>query len=372
MKNHRAFLTKILTTCAWIVLAGCNPIYHDSTAGKADVVTTPTPTTTLNSSVSSLALSVNCSVSSSCTVRNAALTGHARQFTITNSGTADAEQVSINYSSTSVPSGTTITSTCSGALSAGSSCTITVTPGTAATEFCGLNGSTSAPSPTTISISSSNASTVQVGFYVLSYGCVFQSGALYSIDDTTSSAGSIGGKVLSLTDSYAPLYWSTDSSNVPLLSTIAGTDETSTAGVGSCNALTDGSCNTALIQTFYTTPNTTPSLNLDNYAAGVCKASIVGSYSDWYLPAVCEIGVDSSGAGVGCGTSSTPTVQNVATNIVDYNMQVLGVSNSEVYWTSTTNSAGTGSIWVQNFSTGNAAQLSSTMAHVRCARSLTY
>ncbi|MFT4059243.1 MAG: hypothetical protein QM652_06825 [Legionella sp.] len=39
---------------------------------------------------------------------------------------------------------------------------------------------------------------------VLDYGCQYQGGFLYSVDDTTANTGSIGGKVVSLIDQAEP------------------------------------------------------------------------------------------------------------------------------------------------------------------------
>ncbi|QDK38453.1 hypothetical protein [Bdellovibrio sp. NC01] len=364
MKNHRVLSLKKLATCAWILLAGCNPIYKSSSAGKAQV------TAALTTSVTQMALATNCGASSSCTVRNAALTGQARQFTVTNSGSLAAEEFAIDYSAGTVPSDTTITSTCASTLDAGNSCTVTITPGATATDFCGLNGSTNSPTPTTIHVSAANAATTDVTFVVLSYGCIYQGGALYSIDDSTPNTGSIGGKVISTVDESASTYWSSDASNNPIYDVIAGTWQSSVAGANTCTGKTDGVCNTNLIETYYTTNY--PGLGRSHYSPGICLNSANGGYTDWYLPAICELGPDSGSYGTGCGTTANPIIQNVATNIVNYNMTVLGIVNTDAYWASTTNSAGGGWRWAHNFVNGNISQITATPAHVRCARTIIY
>lgn len=53
---------------------------------------------------------------------------------------------------------------------------------------------------------------------------------------------------------------------------------------------------------------------LDQYAAGLCKATINGK-SDWYLPFICEEGYDDSGSGTGCGTQASPTIHNMLSNL---------------------------------------------------------
>ncbi|WP_412758143.1 hypothetical protein [Legionella bozemanae] len=310
--------------------------------------TTAPGATTLSTSVpppSILALSVNN------TVLNAALTGNARYITIQNTGTNQATGLSV--SATGLPAGsdiTTVPTTCTGTLAPSATCTVTITPGSNATSSCTTG---IAPTPGTITVSATNVATpVMSSVVVLSYGCQYQGGFLYSVNDTTNNGvtgactstpctGSIGGKVASLVDQAAPyinsgpqatsIIWSSNgvggaSANVsydiiPLIAETATTNDsyanaqstfnmtyfnTSTfpfpasSAFATCNGASDGSCNSGNILALYDTYNTgygvgTSPYTLSagptsstNYASGLCTTTI-NTYSDWYLPAICEM-----------------------------------------------------------------------------------
>jgi hypothetical protein len=269
-----------------------NPATYQGQASPLTVtITQNTTTTTLSTSVSTLALSVND------TSVNTALTGNPRYITIRNTGTYTATGLSV--SATGLPTGTNITtipSTCTGTLAAGSTCRITVTPGATETSSCGTG---TAPTPGTITVGATNvttAATTQV--MVLTYGCQYQGGFLYSVNDTSPNTGSIGGKIASLVDQAAPninsgpqatsIIWSSNGSGgaTPNVSVdiIPGIDETSTSSIESpaytafsgmfdyptnpgatytnpvpspalsfsaCNGATDGNCNTKNMLLFY-------------------------------------------------------------------------------------------------------------------------
>lgn len=153
--------------------------------------------TTLSATPSTLALSVND------TTLNPALTGNPRQITIQNTGINDAIGLNITYPTW--PGGTpatTASSTCGSTLAAGATCTITVTPGANPTSNCNTG---IAPTPDTITVSATNVTTaVTSDVVVLSYGCLYQGGFIYSIDDTTTTTSNIAGKVASLVDQAAP------------------------------------------------------------------------------------------------------------------------------------------------------------------------
>lgn len=219
-----------------------------SSAPSGPVLTVVSPTT------QPLALSVNCPLSSTCTTtKNAALTGAARTITIQNIGGSLADITTVT--SSGLPSGTNITSdTCANTtLAAGLTCTITITPGENASTGAGSASCTTgiAPIAGSVSVNASNATTVSAGVEVLSYGCVYQGGFIYSVDDT-SNIGSIGGKVASLTDQADPyttgpqltsIIWGSNGtgSTCPTFPTtcdvsydiIPGIDQTSTTGTGS-------------------------------------------------------------------------------------------------------------------------------------------
>ncbi len=108
---------------------------------------------------------------------------------------------------------------------------------------------------------------------------------------------------------------------------------------------------------------------LTYYAAGLCKQTI-SSYSDWYLPAICEMGYGSSAA---CGTSSAPTLQNIQSSLIDTS----GLSApAGIYWSSTEYSTLPQlEAWDQFFASGGGSSqgvaLKSNQIGVRCSRALT-
>jgi hypothetical protein len=324
-------------------------------------------TATLTPSVSALALSV------SDTALNAALTGNARQLVISNTGSIPATNLSISYPTW--PSGTTAASTCGSTLAPASTCTITVTPGLNATPGANATSCTSgiAPVPGVISVTSDESATTSVNVTVLGYGCIYQGGYLFAVDDTTPGTGSISGKVAAISD-QAPAYpnglvWASngtpgqsDYSDIPGIY-----DDSTTPCVGD----TDGACNTAQIAAFYSPASSfPPSL----YAAGLCLETISG-YSDWYLPAICEMGfiVGSYPYSTGCGSSTNPTVQNMESNLVGTGVLPL----SGYYWSSTEGSDDPAAhAWLESFSTsgGSSMQVEAAKfvaAGAHCARALT-
>ncbi|WP_131795840.1 DUF1566 domain-containing protein [Fluoribacter gormanii] len=339
-----------------------------------------TNTTRLNASVSDLALSV--SGLTEYGVNGTPASGLARMITITNTGNNPA--INLSITPPTWPAGTSNTTSCGSTLSANSSCTITIHPGSTATSD-GTNpcSSGTAPVPGVVQVSAGNATTVSTSVVVLSYGCIYQGGYVYAFDDTTSNTVSVGGKVTTTSDQAAAypngIVWSSnggtgggsggfDPADVSY-DTLPGIDETSTsitasptyttfaaffastyintnpfipASFSRCNGSFDGFCNTDNILTFYNqfiTNNTlgkggaTPFLassgptNVVYYAAGLCKQAIA-SYSDWYLPAICEMGYG-NGA---CGTSGAPMQQNIQSSLIDssgFNLP------SGYYWSST-------------------------------------
>ncbi|MDB6089641.1 MAG: Protein with a bacterial immunoglobulin-like domain protein [Gammaproteobacteria bacterium] len=336
-----------------------------SITSSPETLTVIVVNTTISASVSSLALSV------SDTATSTDLTGTPRVILITNTGTTAASDVL--PSATGLPAGTNVSSsTCAGVLAPGSSCTITIAPGATPSSAVG----DTSPTPISLTVSGTNTNTISVPVVVLTYGSVYQSGYVYSIDDTTPSAAGIGGRVMALTDQSPGTTWSPD------YSVIWGIDETSTpatpspvagassSGMSNCAGAGDGSCNTSNIVGFYsaTTPATAPM----TYAAGVCTQTISG-YADWYLPAVCEMGYDATGSGSSCGTAAAPTMQNIQSNLVDKGTTT-GLSGW--YLSSTEYSATSGThAWASyTFSAGTSAQapvLKSVSFLARCVRALT-
>ena len=313
----------------------------------------------LTASVSTLGLSVND------TGLNAALTGRPRLITITNSGSFSATNVTYS-ASPALPSGTTISPASCGTIVSSGTCVLTITPGSTASA----NAGDTSPTPITLSISGRNTNTLTPTVNILTYGSVYQGGYIYAVDDTTPDTGSIGGTVVTQTDQADPalesLYsvvWSSNGASSLSASNdlIPGIAETSTTGssvptyaaaqasfnttysnestfpfpsagsFASCNGGTNGACNSANILMFYNTyitnygigsspytlsagPTTT-----SYYAAGRCTATISG-YSDWYLPAICEMGPDYLLQHAGCSAST----QNMVTQLPD----LLGAANA--------------------------------------------
>ena len=381
-----------------------------------------TNTTTLSSSVSNLALSVTGLTEYG--VSGTPSSGVPRVITVTNTGTAPA--VNLFFSPPTWPSGTTSFTSCGSTLAAGSSCTITIVPGNTATSD-GTNPCTTgtAPIANSITITADNATSVSTNIVVLGYGCIYQGGYVFALDDTTPNTGSVGGKVLSTTD-QAPVQpngvvWgsnggigggvggistvdcsqdeipgisetSTSTSSNPTFSSFASLFSSfytnpnpfSSSDFASCDGAIDGACNTTNIVTFYdefVTNNTlliggsspytaTPGpTNRAFYAAGLCRQTI-NSYNDWYLPAICELGYNLSV----CGAPGPDTLQNVQRNLVDFNSLSL-VAGS--YWSSTEESSyPLGTALVQAFTSYGAPRQDAAgkenLLGVRCVRQLTY
>ena len=348
--------------------------------------------TTLVPSVSSLSLSVLD------TTLNPALTGLTRYITITNTGSQPALNVSVM--SSGLPTGTSMTNDCPMNLAAGSSCTIQIIPGAvASSDSNGVacsNGSSPVPGVITVHASNVPNDTI-VDVSVLSYGCQYQNGLIYSIDDSTSASASIGGSVTALTNQSGNYpngtIWSSNGSGRSSSSVsyryILGIDQTSTTNAPSpssppypigtpaalnCEGNSDGACDSQNIINYYnfnrqygSTPTPYPF-----YAAGLCKA-ILAPYSDWYLPSICQLGYEGEDSTVtGCGTSSAPLIQNIRSNLVDR-----GVTGSPagIFWSSTeyAGSANTNA-WVEFFNQQQFPQAAfdkSEPASVRCVRDIT-
>ena len=107
-------------------------------------------------------------------------------------------------SNTALPAGTMKTNDCPASLAGGATCTVTITPGaTASSDGAAACTTGTVPVASVITVSADNATSVASNVFVLGYGCQYQSGFLYSVDDTTATTGSIGGKVAGLTDAAA-------------------------------------------------------------------------------------------------------------------------------------------------------------------------
>lgn len=242
-------------------------------------------------------------------------------------------------------------------------------------------------------MSSDDAPDSVVGVVVLGYGCVYQGGYVYSVDDTTPSTESIGGRVAAQSDqatAFSPgIIWSSDSSgNFDGGVSIWGIDETSTSsspspnassaaaatqysGQSACNGSVDGACDTNNINVYYTTSASPPVSVLSYYAAGLCAATI-GGYADWYLPSICELGPDG-----GSHLCAAQVAQNMADDLpILVNSCTGAACLSGYYWSSTEFSNSPQSVaWSEYFApSGGSIQgvvLKSNSIGVRCSRAIT-
>ncbi len=348
----------------------------------------PSPSNRLNINVGALSVSVSTlGLSVNDLALNTALTGTPRLITITNTEANPATNVTYSPSP-ALPSGTTISPENCGTIPAFGTCVLTITPGNTPSAASGdIN-----PTPITLSISGTNTNTLTPTINILTYGSVYQGGYIYAVDDTTPNTGSIGGKVAALTDQSSGVLWSSNGSSLVSYVAILAIDELSTtlspsptspsypAGTPAyvaCNGNSDGACNTSNIVSYYnfnrSSGGSAPT-PIDQYAAGLCE-SIINGQSDWYLPAICEEGydnVDQTGNN-GCGTQTSPGVQNMLSNLFD--VGVGGLAGE--YWSSTEWSGygGVEFAWSQTFEQGNIPQntfdKSYNTIRVRCSRALT-
>jgi hypothetical protein len=331
--------------------------------------------TTLSISVSDLALSV--AGHTEYGVPGLPPSGDTRIITIQNTGQASALDVVV---SSTLPTGTTSTTNCSAVLPSGESCTINVTPGNVATSDgarpCSDAASTHRPIPDVLKVSGSNTNTATANILILNYGCIYQGGYVFALDDTTPNTGSVGGKAAAILNSPLSSQWS---SNLP--SEVYGISESSTAatpnpttgqltGQIACNGNTDGACDTNNISIYF---NANPATN----AAEICT-QLINANTDWYLPAICEMGyygVDGNDAG--CGLVHTPTTQNIQSNLVDYNS--LHLLPPGTYWSATFVSNQRNVAWTEftDFNAPNSYQRNTSynnqaLYSVCCARAFTF
>ncbi|STX29826.1 transmembrane protein [Legionella beliardensis] len=364
----------------------CKVTNPSGTIGEANVrnvgITCTTNTTALTMSVNKLALSAAGIIEYG--INGAPNSGLARIITIENTGNLPATNFTVNLPAW--PEGTTSTTTCENILTAGDHCIITIIPGNTATSD-GTNpcSSGTSPIPGIIRVTADNASAISSEVVVLNYGCIYQGGYVYAFDDSTADTQSVGGKVVTLADQAPPhpngVIWSSNGNgNTPddaAYDSIFGVSNRSTpsapipnigqvAGQNACNGSQDGACNTDNIYLFYQNNAKGAPIDPAYYAAAYCKQTI-NDYSDWYLPAMCEMGY---GDAI-CGTSSTPTLQNIQSSLVDNGL----ISLLGYYWSSTQTTHGPQySAWYQYFAPdGKSVQLFVSKFNrlgLRCSRHL--
>ena len=343
-------------------------------------------TVTLEPSVSTLGLSVNCPSASICTVKNDALTGMPRKITITNNGSLDATNVLVSTSG--LPSDTLVfPSNCGTIAASGGTCEITVTPGSTVSSNASNTLCTSGVQPEgSVSVTADGGLSTSVATYILSYGCIYQGGFIYSVDDTTSDAGSIGGKTAAVTDTYPGQ--TNPNLNTPNWGGYA-TDIGSALYETNPQGANDGSANSAAIISALTTNYSSPPYNgaspvpLSDYAAGLCSTLSVDAsgtssciapnicYMDWYLPAICELGP----LGPECNAGSTNIQEQLFENTLIPGA-TLWLANGGYYWSSTESSSlPLAYAWYEIFGSGGSGQFNNLIKNyrfgVRCSRALT-
>jgi hypothetical protein len=363
-------------------------VFSGSSAGiisNTDVtlnVTCTTPGATLAASVPTLALYTY---------------GKARTITITNTSTT-VTAYSVLFSTSTSSSGTTISSNCAD-IAPGASCSITIIPGQSTANPYDTN-----PTPTTLTVQGNNTNALTIPINILDYANFYQGGYLFAIDDyNTPATGSIGGTVVATADQSTGIIWSSNGyggaqANVsndlipginqnsiytnpsPTYSTdftsfysttyISPSNPFTNLSFNQCNGLTDGGCNTANILTYYqtlithwagsnlnvaVTGTTTPTY----YAAGVCSNYSGNTYTDWYLPSICEM-LNQTSTSLCTNTSSMSTLSSGA-----------GFTSSS-YWSSTEGVGSPNIVSKVNLQFNTYANDDKNTAnHVRCVRALT-
>lgn len=294
--------------------------------------------TTLSPLTQNLALSINSPGA------DPALSGNARIIRIENTGSIPANNVQVSTSG--FPAGTSITNNdCTGTLNAGATCDITITPGGTASPDNSANACTTSPGtepePTIVTVSADNVPSTNVNVLVLGYGCIYQGGFLFSVDDSTPNTGSIGGKVAALTDEEESLasQWATELNDT------------------AADSITDGFANTNALAT--------PEGQYP--AAQACLNKSSQGFTDWFMPAICELGrFVGPGSNAGCGNTNPNLYTTLHTNN-------LGGFANVAYWSSSEFSGDpAGVAWLQGFSNGlQSGGGKNGYQRVRCVRAFT-
>ena len=379
LTNGTAYTFAVTTTTT---LSGANE------TGPATFSSPVTPTAGLAVSPSTLALS---SLESSHIARTITLTNNSNSPLILRVPTIYSDFIP------GLPSDVTISSTCSTStpLTAnGGSCTITISPGTTASNNSSSQACTNGTAPEASAFNVTTSPPVAINAVVLGYGCQYQGGYLFSIDDTAPTTSSIGGKVVTTADQGSSVTWSpigvfdsiwgiddTSTSTSPSPNASSGESATLKLGQLNCNAVNDGACATTNTFVYYGTGT--------NYAVGLCKQALNNSgttcsggsncYTDWHLPSTCELGPFGS---TGLNTGSYPylfgsqSCSSGSTNIQNELVSTSIVSLPGAYWSATEYSVDPQVIaWYQYFASsgGNQGGLNkSSGIGVRCVRGLTH
>ncbi len=256
-----------------------------------------------------------------------------RTLTISNSGTVTAVGLSIVFSPLLSASGASSTNTCGTQLNSQASCTVTIKPGTPS-----IAGS--APATNTMTVNATNAaSPVSAVITTLTYGSVYGGGYVFSINDSTAATQNVGlVEVADVADTPSPssVVWDPDQ--------MCATIPYQCSFVTNATHLINGKRNTAKIESVFFTNGI---MFADSYTAGLCILNSSGGYSDWYLPAICEMGYKGANSTLSiCGTLLNPLTQNMQSNLIDFfgsdptiamGLYYGGILTTGSYWSSTEN-----------------------------------
>jgi hypothetical protein len=334
--------------------------------------------TPLTATPATLALAVKCpSAAAGCAYTNAALSGNPRLITIKNTSTTDTT-TPLTVTPASFAPGTQITTdNCAGAvLPPQGTCTITIQPGAEASHDASNNACTGGtqPNPGTVTVNATSApAATSSNVYVLSYGCIYQQGYVYAVDDNTTDypiTGSVGGNVVNRNDD------TTNQLNLPWDSSNDCVNNGNCTDVPTAIDTLNGSENTAAIVVAL---NGKSGVTPTNYAAGYCTTYTIDStgttpcptpssptcYKSWYSPAICEVGPSTINPPAAICPAST---QNLYSQLL---LNGQGQFTSNYYWSSSQSS--TGFAWFQFFYGGGQDSNFDKFYFigVRCVRALT-
>ena|SRR3990167_1363520 len=221
--------------------------------------------------------------------------GTPRVFTLKNIGSTPA--TGVNCPSITSPSITSITCSGCGTILSGNVCTVTIQPSaTASAAVADTN-----PTPITLTIQGENTNKLTPSINVLTYGSFYQSGYVFSIIETQDPSLSIGGTVAAERDA------SMDSSIVVNIMEVPYSPAWLYTFININNGY-DGS-NTKTGNTYWMVRQYSYD---QNYSAGLCipPFNSVGGYTDWYLPAICQMGYGATDS-FDCGGDMPGTIPNI-------------------------------------------------------------